>query len=144
MKVVFNETNKDACEKDLINISKIVFKIHNIKNPVFNIVIVDKEKIKEINKLYRKKDKVTDVISFAFEDNGNIYKDIRYLGEIYICAEVAEEQAKEYGHSYKREICYLAVHGLMHLLGYDHMNEDDKRIMRSKEEEVLNEYDLKR
>ena len=94
--------------------------------------------------LYRKKDKVTDVISFAFEDNGNIYKDIRYLGEIYICAEVAEEQAKEYGHSYKREICYLAVHGLMHLLGYDHMNENDKRIMRSKEEEVLNEYDLKR
>ena len=69
---------------------------------------------------------------------------MRFLGEIYICFDRVKEQAVEYNHSVKREFCYLAVHGLLHLLGYDHMTEEDKKEMRALEEEILNEYDIKR
>ena len=72
------------------------------------------------------------------------YDNIRFLGEIYICYDRCVEQASEYGHSIKREFCYLAVHGLLHLLGYDHMTEEDKKVMRAKEEEILGEYDITR
>lgn len=143
--IVFNLTSNEVNKEDLINISNIVFKLLNVKNPIYNIIIVDEKKIREINKEYRDKDSITDVISFAFEEKDNdIYKDFRLLGEIYICSKRAKEQAEEYGHSYKREICYLTVHGLLHLLGYDHMNEKDKKVMRELEERVLNEYDLQR
>lgn len=143
--VVVNLTNEEINKEDLINISNIVFKNLNVINPIYNIVVVSEERIKEINNLYRNKDSVTDVISFAFEEKDNdIYKDVRFIGEIYICAKRAKEQSIEYGHSFKREICYLCVHGLLHLLGYDHMNEEDKKVMREKEEEVLKEYDLQR
>ena len=112
---------------------------------MLNIVIVDKNRIQEINREYRDKDAVTDVISFAFEEVDDLeYDNIRFLGEIYICYDRCVEQAKEYGHSIKREFCYLAVHGLLHLLGYDHMTTEDKAVMRAKEEEILNEYDITR
>ena len=97
------------------------------------------------SKEYRNKDAVTDVISFAFEEVKDVdYKDVRFLGEIYISYERCVEQAADFGHSVKREFCYLAVHGLLHLLGYDHMNEEDKKVMRALEEEILNEYDITR
>ena len=66
------------------------------------------------------------------------------MGEIYISYERCKEQAKDFGHSIKREFCYLAVHGLLHLLGYDHIKEEDKKVMRALEEEILNEYDITR
>ena len=114
-------------------------------NPLLNIVLVDNKKIQEINKEYRGKDAVTDVISFAFEEVSDVeYEDIRFLGEIYISYERCCERAEEFGHSIRRELCYLAGHGLLHLLGYDHMNEEDKKVMRTLEEEILNEYDIKR
>ena len=117
----------------------------NVVNPLLNIVIVDNKKIQELNKIYRDKDAVTDVISFAFEESDNLkYDNMRFLGEIYISYDKCVEQAKEYGHSIKREFCYLAVHGLLHLLGYDHIKEEDKKIMRALEEEILDEYDIKR
>ena len=107
--------------------------------------IVDNEKIREINRDYRNKDAVTDVISFAFEEVNDVeYTDIRFLGEIYISYERCVSQAEDYGHSVKREFCYLAVHGLLHLLGYDHMTDEDKKEMRTLEEEILSEYDIKR
>ena len=106
---------------------------------------LNNEKIREINKEYRNKDAVTDVISFAFEEVKDVnYEDVRFLGEIYISYERCKEQAKDYGHSVRREFCYLAVHGLLHLLGYDHMTEEDKKVMRALEEEILNEYDITR
>ena len=70
--------------------------------------------------------------------------DVRFLGEIYISYERCKEQAASFGHSVRREFSYLAVHGLLHLLGYDHMTEEDKKVMRALEEEILNEYDIKR
>ena len=139
---VYNETEDNIYLEDIKNILNIGLKKQDVKNAFVSVVIVSKEKIHEINKTYRNVDRVTDVISFAFEDNKMIESsDIRILGEIYLCIEKAKEQSVEYGHSEKREICYLSVHGLLHLLGYNHEVEDEKRIMRQKEEEILEIYD---
>ncbi len=142
---IFNTTDEKIDFSEVDSVIKFACKHLNIENPLLNIVIVDNEKIREINKEYRNKDAVTDVISFAFEEVKDInYEDVRFLGEIYISYERCKEQAKDYGHSVRREFCYLAVHGLLHLLGYDHMTEEDKKVMRALEEEILNEYDITR
>lgn len=142
---IFNTTNEEIDTTEVDKVLKFACKHLNIKNPLLNVVIVDNEKIREINRDYRDKDAVTDVISFAFEEVKDVdYEDVRFLGEIYISYERCKEQASDYGHSVRREFCYLAVHGLLHLLGYDHMNEEDKKVMRALEEEILNEYDITR
>jgi len=120
-------------------------KHEKINNAVFSVIFVDNETIQTINKDYRGMDKVTDVISFAFEDNGKlVYNNIRLLGEIYICIPRMIEQAKEYGHSEKRELSFLAVHGLLHLLGYDHMKKEDEKVMFALQELILDEQNIKR
>ena len=142
---IFNTTNEKIDTTELDSVINFACKHLKIENPLLNIVIVDNEKIREINRDYRDKDAVTDVISFAFEEVNDVnYEDVRFLGEIYISYERCKEQAADFGHSVRREFCYLAVHGLLHLLGYDHMNEEDKKVMRALEEEILNEYDIKR
>ena len=142
---IFNTTNEKIDTTELDSVIKFACKHLNIENPLLNIVIVDNKKIREINKEYRNKDAVTDVISFAFEEVNDVdYEGIRFLGEIYISYERCKEQAESFGHSVRREFSYLAVHGLLHLLGYDHMVEEDKKVMRALEEEILNEYDIKR
>ena len=138
---IYNETDYDLTEE--INCIKEIM-VHaleheKVKNSCFNIIIVNEDKIREINKTYRKKDSVTDVISFALMDTTEhvkLEKDV--LGDIYICLEQAKKQAKEYDHSLIRELCFLSVHGLLHLLGYDHMNEEDEKIMFEKQELILN------
>ncbi len=122
--------------KDVINRT---LELENVTNSVFSIVFVDDKKIQEINKTYRNKDSVTDVISFAFEDSGFATNDIRVLGDIFICIPKMKQQSIDYNHSEVREICFLTVHGLLHLLGYDHMNEIDEKIMFDKQEMILNE-----
>ncbi len=142
---IFNTTDEFVEVEDVDKVIKFACSKLNVVNPLLNIVIVDNKKIQELNKIYRDKDAVTDVISFAFEESDNLkYDNMRFLGEIYISYDKCVEQAKEYGHSIKREFCYLAVHGLLHLLGYDHIKEEDKKIMRALEEEILDEYDIKR
>ena len=142
---IINTTKEKIDTSELDRVIKFACKHLKIENPLLNIVIVDNKKIREINRDYRNKDAVTDVISFAFEEVKDVnYEDIRFLGEIYISYERCVEQAADFGHSVKREFCYLAVHGLLHLLGYDHMNEEDKKVMRALEEEILNEYDITR
>lgn len=142
---IFNTTGEKIDTTELEKVIEFACKHMKVENPLLNIVIVDNKKIQEINKLYRNKDAVTDVISFAFEEVPDVkYDDVRFLGEIYISYERCKEQAAEYGHSVKREFCYLAVHGLLHLLGYDHIKEEDKKVMRALEEEILNEYDITR
>lgn len=117
----------------------------NLNNCIFNIIFINNDEIRTINKNYRNVDRVTDVISFALEDGENIDLDeYRLLGDIYISVDKAYEQALEYGHSREREICFLATHGLLHLLGYDHMNEEEEKIMFQKQEELLNEYQIQR
>lgn len=142
---IFNTTKKKIDTSEMDKVINFACKKMNVKNPLLNIVLVNNKRIQKINKEYRNIDAVTDVISFAFEEVNDVnYDDIRFLGEIYISYERCCEQAQEFGHSVRRELCYLAVHGLLHLLGYDHMNEKDKKVMRTIEEEILNEYDITR
>ena len=143
---IIDEVNSNLQEiKELNKFVDFSLKYLKLNNVIFNIIIVDKEKIQNLNKTYRNIDRVTDVISFALEDDDSFIKtDFRVLGDIYICLDKAKEQAKEYGHSLKREISFLTIHGLLHLLGYDHMNPSDEKEMFGLQEMILNEYGLKR
>ena len=112
---------------------------------VFSITFVSDEKIWELNKTYRNVDRPTDVISFAFEDNPDEFAlSTRVLGDIFISIPRMQEQAVFYGHSEKRELSFLTVHGLLHLLGYDHMTKEDEQKMFSLQEEILDEERISR
>ena len=124
--------------------------IDNIKLYI-NIILTNPENIKKINKEYRNIDKETDVLSFPMFEKEEIEeikkhgKDIEEpLGDIVISIEKVEEQAKEYGHSFERELSYMLIHGFYHLMGYDHMEEEEKVQMRKKEEVVLNKLKILR
>ena len=124
---------------------KKITKQLEIEKAVFNIILVNDEEIHELNKKYRNIDRPTDVITFALEDNDNFKNpEIRVLGDIYLCVPIAYEQAKIYGHSRMREVCFLATHGILHLLGYDHMEEDEEKIMFDKQKELLESYEITR
>ncbi|WP_271852477.1 rRNA maturation RNase YbeY [Planococcus maritimus] len=108
-----------------------------------SVTFTDDESIRAINRDYREKDQATDVISFSMEEQGEEEVAIigetgpRLLGDIIISVERTKLQAEEYGHSFERELGFLAVHGFLHLLGYDHMNEQDEKEMFGKQEEIL-------
>lgn len=112
-----------------------------LDNCYFSIIFVDNAYIQKLNKEYRNKDRITDVISFALEDEkDNINIGFRMLGDIYICYDRALEQAKEFNHTIFEEIQFLITHGLLHLLGYDHMNESDEKIMFDKQDYLFKQY----
>lgn len=112
-------------------------------SPIVSVSIISNKHIHKINKKYRHVDSPTDVISFAFldgdENRDQIFhsKQLVPLGDIYISYERATEQAQEYGHSLEREMSFLFIHGLLHLLGYDHMVEEDEKVMFALQEEIL-------
>ena len=126
----------DAYTKYLLDYMKI--------DASFSVIIVDNEKIHEINKQYRGIDRPTDVISFALEEDENYEVKERLLGDIYISIDKVYEQAKEYNHSVKRELFFLVTHGFLHLLGYDHMEKDEEEKMFSLQEKILDSYGVKR
>ena len=143
MKINFvNETEENVTEyKKLI---RKVLKSQDTEG-YFNIIFVSKDEIQQINQKYRGIDKVTDVITFALKNDLAInLGDELELGDVFICLDRAKEQATDYGHSIEREVGFLAVHGYLHLLGYDHMNEDDEKIMFGKQDEILNKAKLVR
>lgn len=148
MKVsIFNQIEKDIVElKDVDRVLKHAVEKEGLSNVLFNVIIVDNDYIHNLNKNYRNVDRETDVITFALEDEDSIVigEDIRILGDIYISYDKALSQSIEYGHSLKRELCFLAVHGFYHLLGYDHMTEEEEKVMFKKQEEVLDECEIKR
>ncbi|MFB1099032.1 MULTISPECIES: rRNA maturation RNase YbeY [Bacillaceae] len=115
-----------------------------------SITFVDNAEIQVINRNYRQKDVPTDVISFAMQEEGEgeqqiIGEEIPIVyGDIIISVDKAKEQAEEYQHSVERELGFLALHGFLHLLGYDHMNEADEKKMFGRQEEILNGFGLKR
>lgn len=126
-----------------------------------SVIFIDNEYIKDINLEFRNKDSVTDVLSFPLIDypEKKVYKEVYLneklddsyynegrlmLGDIAISLERTKEQSIEYGHSMKREAAYLVVHSVLHLLGYDHMIDEDKQVMRAREEFILNKLDIKR
>lgn len=105
-----------------------------------SVILSDEEYIKQINSKFRNIDKVTDVLSFPMFEKDEIEtvkEEKEVLGDIIVCIPKVKEQAKEYGHSELREFSYMLVHGFYHLMGYDHMNDEDKAKMRKKEEKVL-------
>ncbi len=115
----------------------------NIKDSIqLSTIFVDPKKQVELNKKYRNKDYVADVLSFAMEENDMInlsnITGIRELGDIFICYDKALEQSKKYEHSLIREICFLFLHGFLHILGYDHINKADEIVMFKIQKEVLN------
>ena len=142
---IVNEV-EEIKELDTINelLNFVVIK-ENLENCLFNIILVDNDYIHKLNKEYRGIDRVTDVISFALEDSqGEGKLDFRVLGDIYISVDKAKDQAKEYGHSFLRELSFLTIHGLLHLLGYDHMTKEEEEIMFKKQDELLNEFGITR
>lgn len=143
---IFNQIN-EKLDKELDELKDMLSdfcKREDLGNVIFNIIIIDNPTIHKINKEYRDKDAPTDVISFALEDDKTVIEPdgVRILGDIYISIDKVHEQALEYGHSFKRELSFLAVHGLLHLLGYDHMEKSDEEVMFKKQEEVLNYYEI--
>ncbi|AZB43668.1 rRNA maturation RNase YbeY [Bacillus sp. FJAT-42376] len=115
-----------------------------------SVTFTDNSRIQEINREYRGKDQPTDVISFAMEEQGEDEIEIigadlpAVLGDIIISVQRTREQAEDYGHSFQRELGFLAVHGFLHLLGYDHMSEEEEKEMFTKQKGILDSYGLKR
>ncbi len=143
---IFNET-KENLDEYIDTIKKVL--LHGLDklktgDVTFNIIFVNNPYIHELNKNYRNIDRETDVITFALEDDKTFNPEERILGDIYISIDKAHSQSEEYGHSLMRELCFLSVHGMLHLLGYDHMEKEEERVMFNLQEEILDEMGIKR
>lgn len=146
-----NETYKNKIQQ----VIQKCFEEEKLKdlNLYISITLTTPKKIKELNNNYRKIDKETDVLSFPMFEKEEIEEIVKSkqkqivpetIGDIVISIKRVEEQAKEYGHSFERELSYMLVHGFYHLMGYDHIEEEDKKKMRPKEEKILNELKIVR
>lgn len=137
--------------KEMTNAAEVILKREGLTDDEFNraeisVTFLKSDKIQKLNYEYRGKDKSTDVLSFPmyesmdeFPEEGELQ-----LGDVVINKEQAQVQAEEYGHTFKREMVYLYVHSLLHLLGYDHEDKEDKKIMRKREEEIMEEIGIER
>jgi len=147
------EENKE-CEKLIKTVVDMCFKTENLEklNLYISITLTTPTEIRKINKEYRSIDKETDVLSFPMFEKEELDKLVieqnnqipETIGDIIISVDRVSKQAQEYGHSFERELAYMVVHGFYHLMGYDHMEEDDKQVMRAKEENVLNLLEISR
>lgn len=144
--IINNETNEDInIKNDLEKVIKEVLDVEKIDQEKCEVSLsfVDEEKIRQLNRDFRSIDRSTDVLSFPIEDFFNedreniLEKPYLMLGDVVICLDVARKQADDLGHSFEREVMYLTCHSILHLLGYDHIEDDDKKIMRAKEKEVM-------
>ena len=153
--IVYNNIEENSKYDEIIKpVIETCFKEENLEKSklLITITLTTKEEIRQINKTYRNIDKPTDVLSFPMfekdeldrkiKENDFMHEDV--LGDIIISIEQVENQAKEYGHSFERELSYMIVHGFYHLMGYDHIEEKDKEKMRPKEEKILNILNITR
>lgn len=141
------ENFENNYEQDFTAIIEQALKTLGIEDDVeVSCVLVDDERIHEINREYRHIDRSTDVISFAMEDNDQFYVEgmPRTLGDIFISVDHAKKQAEEYGHSLRREMCFLFTHGILHLLGYDHMTDEQEKEMFGLQDKVLGALSIER
>ncbi|UOY94048.1 rRNA maturation RNase YbeY [Ectobacillus sp. JY-23] len=148
----FDETNEIE-EKHISMLQELIAfaaKSEKVGDAEMSVTFVTNERIQELNHKYRGKNQPTDVISFAMEEMGEGEleilggEEIRMLGDIIISVPRTKEQAEDYGHSFERELGFLTVHGLLHLLGYDHMTEAEEKVMFDKQKEILHTYGLNR
>ena len=140
-------TDFETYETDFLYIAqKTLEKTQKSSDVVFSVILVADVRINEINREYRGIDRPTDVITFALLDDKDEYESGMQeeleteLGDVFINRDAVFRQAEEYGHSVRREMCFLFTHGLLHLLGYDHMNEQDEREMFGLQKEILDDY----
>ena len=139
MLTIVNKTSNShwrIYDKDLNIIFEDILKVHNLKDKDLSLILTKSKYIRNINKIYRNKDYATDVISFASCDDTDNY-DTDYLGDIFINVDKVIEQAKQLGHSERREISFLLMHGVLHCLGYDHIESKDEKIMIKKQQEII-------
>ena len=153
--IVYNEIEENPKYEEIIG--KVVqkcYKKENLQNSnlILTITLTTPQNIRKFNNTYRNIDRATDVLSFPVFEKQELENKIKaqdftfedMLGDIVISVEQVQEQAKEYGHSFERELSYMVVHGFYHLMGYDHIEEQDKELMRKKEESVLKELKISR
>ena len=140
-----------SIEEKIRETVKSALEVENATCDVYlSVVVTDNKNIQEINREQRNIDAPTDVLSFPgyekeeWEELKNVQDEVMYIGDIVVSKERIIEQAEEYGTGFEREFCYLIAHGMLHLMGYDHMEEADKKIMRAKEEEVMKKLNLER
>ena len=147
-----NVQPNEQYESTIKKVLKECYEVENLVNSklIITVTLTTPENIRKINNEYRNIDRATDVLSFPMFEKDELDKKIKeqdficedVLGDIIISVEKVEEQAKEYGHSFERELSYMVVHGFYHLMGYDHIEEEDKKIMRPKEEKILNDLKI--
>lgn len=153
--IVYNEIEeKEEYQKIIQKVLKKCFEEEKMidSKMMVTITLTNAENIKKINKQYRNIDNATDVLSFPMFERDELENKIKnrlfehedVLGDIVISIPKVDEQAKEYGHSFERELSYMIVHGFYHLMGYDHIKEEDKKEMRPKEEKILNQLNILR
>ena len=153
--VIYKDIEENKEYEDVINkVLTKCFEEENLQDSklYITVTLTNPENIKEINKEYRNIDRATDVLSFPMFEKDELEEKIRnnnfehedVLGDLVISIEKVREQAKEYGHSFERELSYMLVHGFYHLMGYDHIEEEDKKKMRPKEEKILNDLKILR
>lgn len=138
---------EENIESEIIRAAQVVGKLYGAENSEVSITLTDDENIHELNKKFRGLDRPTDVLSFAFRESDEpqiLDSDLEILGDIIISVERAKVQAEEFGHSFLREIIFLEVHGLLHLLGYDHIEENDRAEMEAEQKFVMNELGIER
>ena len=145
------EVDEEKDIEELINrVTKKALEMQDVTADVeLSVVITDNDSIQAINQEFRDKDMPTDVLSFPGYEPEDIdvvknADDLMVIGDIIISREKVIEQAEEYGNTFEREFAYLLVHGILHLLGYDHMQDDEKAVMREQEEKILAELNLSR
>lgn len=153
--VIYEDIEKKKEYENIIEkVVKRCFEEEKIENSnlIVTIILTTPDSIKKINKKYRQVDRATDVLSFPMFEKKELEEKIKkkifdhedMLGDIVISIEKVKEQAEEYGHSFEREFSYMIVHGFYHLMGYDHIEEKDKKIMRPKEEKILDDLRIQR
>ena len=148
MKILIdNSFVEKTVEDEMIRAAEIVGKIYGVENSELSITLTDDKNIHALNKKYRNIDKPTDVLSFAFRESDEpqiLDSEFEILGDIIISVERAKIQAEDFGHSFLREIIFLEVHGLLHLLGYDHIEEQDRIEMEAEQRFIMDKLGIGR
>ena len=133
-------TIDDSLFEEIFRAADVVGKLYGVEGAELSITLTDDEHIRALNKKFRGVDRATDVLSFAFRESDEpevIGTDFEILGDVIISLERAKVQAQDFGHSFRREIIFLEVHGLLHLLGYDHVDDDQRQEMESEQSFIM-------
>ena len=140
-------TIEDSLFEEILRAADVVGELYDIKDAELSITLTDNEHIHALNKKFRGIDRATDVLSFAFRESDEpevIGEDFEILGDVIISLEQAKVQAEDFGHSFRREVIFLEVHGLLHLLGYDHIDDDKRQEMESEQRFIMDKLKISR